>query len=205
MVAQMTDWQLRHDHFNLFTTRMFRCQNNGMKRATSASEPNRRRAHSSVLSQSESYENDVLLALRRIIRAVDLHSKQLAKQFGLTIPQVVVLRSISALGEVTVGQLSDNVSLSQATVTTILDRLEQRGLATRYRSSTDRRIVHASLTRKGEKALSNAPPLLNHRFSEMFANLNRKDQANMVKTLETIAVMLDDRTLKPIRFMHSDN
>jgi DNA-binding MarR family transcriptional regulator len=101
----------------------------------------------------------VLTALRRIMRATDLHSKRLTKHAGLTIPQVVVLQAIRDLGEVTTGMLSVRVSLSQATVTSILDRLEERGLVERYRSTSDRRVVHARLTGQGRSVLRRAPSI----------------------------------------------
>src|SRR3546814_7855491 len=74
-------------------------------------------------ARAEDSSRAVLTALRRIIRATDLHSKQLSREVGLTTPQVVVLQAVRDLGEVTTGQLSRRVSPSQGTVTTILDRL----------------------------------------------------------------------------------
>lgn len=133
---------------------------------------------------------DVLVALRRIIRATDMHSKRVSKESGLTTAQVVILQSIRDLGEVTTGRISDQVNLSQGTVTTIMDRLEQRGLIERYRSDRDRRVVHARLTETGVSALQKAPPLLHHRFIESFAGLDSSKQAQIVTTLEDVAEML---------------
>lgn len=132
----------------------------------------------------------VLSALRRIIRATDLHSKQLARDTGLTTPQVVVLQAVRDLGEVTTGQLSRRVSLSQATVTTILDRLEGRGLVERYRSNADRRIVHSRLTRQGRAILRKAPPLLHERFTEAFQSLSPARQSRLLATLDEVAAMM---------------
>ncbi|HAS2695433.1 TPA: MarR family transcriptional regulator, partial [Vibrio cholerae] len=42
---------------------------------------------------------EVLVALRQIIRAIDLHSKKLNKDAGLTGPQLILMRSIHDLGE----------------------------------------------------------------------------------------------------------
>ena len=70
------------------------------------------------------YLNDVLVSLRRIIRATDLHSKRMIRECGLTTPQVMILKAIEELGDVTVRRISNHVLLSQATVTTILNRLE---------------------------------------------------------------------------------
>ena len=89
---------------------------------------------------------EVLIALRRVIRATDLHSKYLAKTTGLTAPQILLLQTLRDKGQVTIGELAQEMSLSQATVTTILDRLEKRGLVYRQRSQTDKRKVHAYLT-----------------------------------------------------------
>jgi DNA-binding MarR family transcriptional regulator len=133
---------------------------------------------------------DVLVALRRIIRATDLHSKHISGKSGLTIPQVVVMQSIRDLGEVTTGEISKRVSLSQATVTSILDRLESRKLVERYRSLADRRVVHARLTRDGKDALRKAPPLLHERFVSVFASLPPSKQENIIKVLDEVAEMM---------------
>lgn len=133
---------------------------------------------------------EVLSALRRIIRATDLHSRQLAREVGLTTPQVVVLQAIRDLGEVTTGQLSRRVSLSQGTVTTILDRLEAGGLVERYRNTADRRVVHSRLTRRGRAVLRRAPPLLHERFIAEFQRLSPARQARIITTLEEVAAMM---------------
>ena len=138
---------------------------------------------------------EVLVSLRRIIRAIDLQSKRVAKLSGLTTPQVLILQSIRELGEVTTGRISAQVNLSQATVTTIMDRLEQRGLIERYRSSRDRRVVHARLTPGGELALEKAPALLHETFTEAFAALDPENQDRIVRTLDEVAGMLGAQSI----------
>ena len=96
-------------------------------------------------------EDQVLINLRQIIRATDLYSRQLNKEVGLTAPQLLILQAIRGLGAVSISKLSQQVSLSQATVTNIIDRLESRGLVARHRSTEDRRVVHATLTEVGAR------------------------------------------------------
>ena len=139
--------------------------------------------------------HQVLVALRRIIRATDLHSKQLFKTSGLTIPQVVVLQSVRDMGEVTTGQVSERVSLSQSTVTSILDRLESRDLIERYRSVADRRVVHLRLTKQGRAVLHKAPSLLHERFVAAFTALKPFRQKQIVDVLEEIAGMMGAENL----------
>lgn len=139
---------------------------------------------------SRQRSDDVLAALRRIIRASDIHSKQIARESGLTTPQIVILRAIENLGEVTTRALSREVSLSQATVTLILDRLSERGFVERYRSSRDRRVVHSRLTRQGRKAIADAPRLLQEDFLTRFQKLSAKRQKEIVAVLEEISDMM---------------
>ena len=58
---------------------------------------------------------EVLIALRRVIRATDLHSRYLMKTVGLTAPQLLVLQAIRNRGELTVGDLPSHITLSQRT------------------------------------------------------------------------------------------
>lgn len=57
--------------------------------------------------------NAVLRLLRRINRVGDLHSKELERLSGITTPQLIALRAIQELGEVTAGRIAAHVSLSK--------------------------------------------------------------------------------------------
>jgi DNA-binding MarR family transcriptional regulator len=87
--------------------------------------------------------------VRRIVRAHDLNSKALIKSSGLTSAQLIIMKGIEELGEVTSTALSAYADISLATVVTVLDNLEERRLIQRYRSGRDRRIVHTRLTEAG--------------------------------------------------------
>ncbi len=134
---------------------------------------------------------DVLIALRRVIRATDLHSKYLAKTTGLTAPQILLLQSIRDKGQVTIGELANDISLSQATVTTILDRLEKRELVYRERSKEDKRKVHARLTDAGTEMLKKAPIPLQDQFTRQFGDLHEWEQTMIISSLQRVAQMMD--------------
>ncbi|GAB2188635.1 MarR family transcriptional regulator CosR [Sessilibacter sp. MAH1] len=139
---------------------------------------------------------EVLIALRRVIRATDLHSKHLSKISGLTAPQILLMRSIAKKGEVTIRELANDVSLSQATVTTILDRLDKRGLTYRSRSSEDKRKVHAYLTEDGEQTLKEAPTPLQEQFVRQFSNLQDWEQSMILASLQRVAQMMDAQNIE---------
>lgn len=135
--------------------------------------------------------DDVLVALRRVIRATDLHSKHLAKTTGLTTPQILLLQTIRDKSDVTIGELANDVSLSQATVTTILDRLEKRELVYRERSREDKRKVHAHLTDAGVSILKDAPIPLQEHFTRQFNGLQQWEQTMIIASLQRVAHMMD--------------
>ena len=64
--------------------------------------------------------DDVLIAIRRVIRAVYLHSRKLNQSYSLTGPQALVLKEIVARKRISPGELAKQISLSQATITDIV-------------------------------------------------------------------------------------
>jgi len=136
-------------------------------------------------------DEELLVALRRIIRAIDLRSKQLSREVGLTGPQLLVLQNIGAQPNIMVRQIAENINLSPATVTSILDRLEARGLVNRVRSTEDKRKVAISLTGSGEASLQAAPLPFQEHFTNRFRQLEEWEQSQMVATMQRIASMMD--------------
>ncbi|MBE4589395.1 MarR family winged helix-turn-helix transcriptional regulator [Vibrio navarrensis] len=133
---------------------------------------------------------EVLIAIRQIIRAIDLHSKKLNKISGLTGPQLILMRAIKELGEVTIRQLANHTNMSQATATAILDRLERNGYVERVRSKEDKRKVHAHLTADGEHILKQAPMPLQENFISEFQKLEDWEQSLLLSSVQRISSMM---------------
>ena len=129
-------------------------------------------------------------ALRRIGRALDQRSRLLLRETGLSAPQALVLQALARRGSLSVGEVAEAVSTSQATVTDILDRLAARGLLVRRRQARDRRRVHVLLTDEGRRLAADTPPLLPERFQAAFAAMPDWEQNQAIATLQRIAAML---------------
>jgi DNA-binding MarR family transcriptional regulator len=141
------------------------------------------------------YEN-VLIAIRQIIRAIDLHSKYLAKKYGLTGTQLLILREIDSMEEAHVGEVASRVSLSQATVTSVLDRLERLAYVKRTRSDADKRKVIVTITQSGQDKLENNPSLLQEYFIERFRELKTWEQSLILSVLQRVASMMNAEGLE---------
>lgn len=142
-----------------------------------------------------SISDQVLISLRQIIRSIDLHSKHLVKQFGLTGPQLIVLQEAALADQITASELAKASSLSQATVTGILDRLEKRGLILRQRSQSDRRRIHVTITAAGESLLESAPPPMQESFIEQFECLQDWEQHMILSSLKRVVALTNARKI----------
>lgn len=138
----------------------------------------------------QKYE-ELLISLRKVIRAIDLHSKQLNKKSGLTGPQLLILQEIEKNDGITGGQVAQSVTLSPPTVTNILDRLEKRGLLIRERSQQDKRRVSLHLTEEGKGILGKAPEPLQAHFIEKFIAMEEWEQSLLLSSMQRIAKMMD--------------
>ena len=139
--------------------------------------------------------DEVLIAIRRVIQSIELHSKHLVKQFGLTGPQLIILREISQTDEITASDISKAISLSQATVTGVLDRLEKRGYVVRKQSKQDRRRALVELTASGKHNLETAPPLMQESFIEQFVELQTWEQHMILSSLHRLVAMMDAKQI----------
>ncbi len=144
---------------------------------------------------------EVLVALRRVIRATDLHSKKLIKTASVTGPQLLLMQILNNKGDMTISELARDMSLSQATVTTVLDRLEKRELITRVRSQQDKRKVYPQLTHKGSKILESAPTALQDDFVRRFKDLDNWEQSMMIASLQRVAEMMNADKLDASPFL----
>lgn len=135
--------------------------------------------------------DQVLTSLRRVIRAIDLHSRQLVKTANITGPQLRLLQLMRRHHSATIKELADAMTLSQATVTSIMDRLESRDLIARVRSQTDKRKIHPQLTVSGNALLDNAPTLLQDNFVRKFDQLQSWEQHMIIASIQRVAEMMD--------------
>ncbi|SNS70834.1 MarR family winged helix-turn-helix transcriptional regulator [Antarctobacter heliothermus] len=132
-----------------------------------------------------------LIAIRRILRATELYSRELKLAAGVTAVQFRVLQIIGERGHATAKEISVQMRVSQATVTSLVDKLVKQNLALREKSETDRRQINIHITAAGRQTLAEAPDPLQQRFVRKFAAMEDWEQAMLVSSLERVAAMLD--------------
>ena len=140
-------------------------------------------------------ELNILQSLRRIIRAVDIHSRKLVATYGITGPQLICLVTLCDEGAMTSAEFSRRVFVSASTITGIIDRLERHGYVERKRDDIDRRRVLLQPTSKGFKLAYRAPSPIQDQLVERLRELPELEQAAISMSLQRIVDLMEARSL----------
>lgn len=100
---------------------------------------------------------EVMQSLRRIIKCLQDYSQKVYSHYGITGPQLWVLKTIYQSGSLSLGELSKDMYLHPSTISGLVDRLEKKGVVLRDRNEEDRRVVKVQLTPKGNRVVKRAP------------------------------------------------
>ena len=136
---------------------------------------------------------EVLIKIRKIVRSVDIESKKIQKEYGVSIPQVLCLSFLheSSNYQATQGEIREFLNLNSSTVSGIINRLEKKGLLARLPKSGDKRVVNIALTSAGDKLFATIPSLLHEQLSEKLQKLEQSELDKVEESLETLVRLMD--------------
>ncbi len=141
-------------------------------------------------------EEGILTSIRRIVRAIELYSHSLVSQVGLTSPQLSVLKSVARLSPATPTAIARQLSLSQPTVSGILERLQGKNLVQRAATNGDKRMHSYALTEQAQIQMATSPPLLQESFLQRLSHLQDWERSMLLSALQRVANLMDVETLE---------
>jgi MarR family 2-MHQ and catechol resistance regulon transcriptional repressor len=103
---------------------------------------------------------------------------------GLAYGEFRVLRVLGESGTCPMVKLAKEQLITQAGMTSIVDRLENRGLVERVRCETDRRVVNVRITHKGRSLLERALKLHAQLLERATRNLTKQEIGQFLTTLD---------------------
>lgn len=136
---------------------------------------------------------EILIKIRRIVRSMNLESKKIQKEHGVSIPQVLCLNYLNSRDDFqsTHKEIRNYLNLNSSTVTGIVDRLEKNGLVARLPKKEDKRTTYIALTSLGAKLLEKIPPLLHERLSVKLEKLPNEKINELDDALNVLTHYLD--------------
>jgi DNA-binding MarR family transcriptional regulator len=94
---------------------------------------------------------------------------------GLSLVHLHVLAVLDVEGLLQMRALAESLDVSQASMTGIVDRMEQRGLVERQRDESDRRVVRVSLTADGRAMVGGMAAERRERLSAMLDDMTDEE------------------------------
>jgi len=112
---------------------------------------------------------------------------------GMTAPQGMVMGILSKEETMKITELSSKLSLSNSTVSGIIDRLEKQGMVERKRSEEDRRVVHVSIAAKFKGVHQNFHKRLEENIGNVLNKGTPEELDRIFEGLDALKKLLSDR------------
>ncbi|GAA0549753.1 MarR family winged helix-turn-helix transcriptional regulator [Chitinophaga japonensis] len=140
---------------------------------------------------------EIITDIRKIVRSINLESKRILKDFGVSIPQLLCLTYLSKQEEyqLTHRQLVQHLHLNSSTVTGIVNRLEKKGYIARLPKKGDKRVTNIAITAAGIKVVESTPDLLHEKLSKHLQQLPDAQVKQIKKSLDLLIDVLGIREL----------
>lgn len=136
---------------------------------------------------------EVLINIRKIIRSINLESKRIQKEYGISIPQYLCLNFLNSSEEyrATAKEIGAHLNLNASTVSGIVSRLEKKGYLAKLPNQSDKRSTYIYLTAIGEKMVSSMPDLLHEKLTKKLKSLSGKDLENLQQAMELLVEFME--------------
>jgi len=146
---------------------------------------------------------EIMQSLRRMFKAIQQYSEEVLKEFGVTGPQLWLLKTLRRDGGSSIGVLSQKMYLHISTVSGIVDRLEERGYVARKKGDTDRRVVVVHLTGRGKQIIAKAPEPSQGKLLYGLQKLSDREVIRLYEALQKIVRLMEVKQVK-VKFFFSD-
>ena len=136
---------------------------------------------------------DILIKLRKIVRSINLESKRVEKEQGVSIPQLLCLKFLAEQEDykTNAGKLKGFLNLNASTITGIISRLEKKGYVAKLPKPSDKRITLISLTSSGMELLQNAPVTFQQKLSEKLKELPPEKLKIIVEGIDLLTELME--------------
>jgi len=117
---------------------------------------------------------------RRAISSSHTHFRDISR------PQTYLLMILQERGPQTVSELADLLAVSAPSASSLLDRLEERGLVQRTRDAADRRVVHVEVTEGGRTLLDEMAGVKRDHIQRLLSLMDEDDLHAIIGGLDAL-------------------
>lgn len=126
------------------------------------------------------------VVMNHAFNSIEKRLRQQVEAHGISFSEFAVLEVLLHKGPLPIGDVGDRVLLTSASMTYVVDKLEERDLIERRPCSEDRRIIYAELTEQGreriEEVFSEHSALI-RRLTDELSPAERETMIDLLKRL----------------------
>jgi len=135
----------------------------------------------------EDIRHELVLNIVRTANVIAMKGAELFRRYELTEAQFNVLFALKYKRTPwTQSDLGKRLVVTRASITSVLDKLENKGLVTRITVPTNRRIYHVELTERGRSLVNKVEPVYRKYIHDALRVFSDKECKEIIQKLETI-------------------
>lgn len=142
----------------------------------------------------------VMLGLRRIVRALRVSARAIERSVELTSAQLFVLQQLADGPALSVKDIAARTLTDQSSVSVVVAKLVAAGLVTRRASPDDARRAELALSPRGRKVLQAAPEPAQARLVQALAALTEDERGELARLLDRVATAMGPAAAHPDLF-----
>ncbi|MCX8128822.1 MAG: MarR family transcriptional regulator [Clostridia bacterium] len=129
---------------------------------------------------------------REVISLMHQKMDRVFESMGITAPQGMILSILIKKGKMKISELSEQIFLSNSTVSGIIDRLENQGIVERERSMDDKRVVYVKLSPKADEMHKDFHQIVEAKWEKLIKKGTQEDLEKILEGLNTLKRLLSE-------------
>ncbi len=130
--------------------------------------------------------------LRKVDYIIRIKGREILSDFNITVPQFSALQILINKGNMTIGDLSQDMALACSTITDLIDRMEKSELVARIKDDKDKRVVRVEVLKKGHDILDEVLKKRIEFLDSKLINLSDEEKENLDKGLDLLYDVMKD-------------
>ena len=128
----------------------------------------------------------ILIGLHRNVKELDSKTLAIAKNYGLSFSQFMVLEALYSKGKLSISEVRDAILSSVGTISLVVNNLDKMGYIKRESDPNDKRICILSLTDSGEKIISKIVPENEKMINDYMKKLDYEERKTLLELLKKL-------------------
>ena len=130
--------------------------------------------------------------LRKIDYIIRIKGREILNDFSITAPQFSALQILINNGDMTLGELSQKMSLACSTITDLIGRMEKTELVKRKKDDKDKRVVRIEVLPKGFDILEKVLEKRRGFLAEKLNDFDLEQKEILTKGLKELYIAMND-------------